>query len=181
MEAISDVSEPAAKPAKLEWQQVNALTWRLIDPDAPQLLIHASHGQWGGYQYPKALAYVFDVGMDDHDWRIRVRLRGSRWRAFGCIIDLATAKQIAQRAVENPAEPRPSKFNIPLNLVGGYRWPGAPTLDSPTRKYVEHVEIGAVKVDAPNEQPPAAGDDDRVNQPLCQQLRGRRAAGKGFG
>jgi len=65
-----------------------------------------SHGQWGGYHYPKALAYVFDAGMDNHDWRIRVRLRGNQWRAWGCVIDLATAKRIAQEAVEiqHPAQ-----------------------------------------------------------------------------
>ena len=169
-EAISPASDseakspPAKKPRKLEWQLVNAVTWRLVDPDARQLLVEASHGQWGGYHYPKALAYVFDVGVFDHDWRVRVRLRGNQWRAFGCIIDLQTAKQIAQRAVENPTEPRPSKFNIPLNLIGGYRWPGAPKLDSQTRGYIQHVETGAVKVDAPNEQP-TSGDDELIN--LC--------------
>jgi hypothetical protein len=162
-EAKPRVSE---KPPKgLEWQQVNAVTWRLVDPGARQLLIEASHGQWGGYHYPKALAYVFDVGVFDHDWRTRVRLRGNQWRAWGCIIDLATAKTIAQPAVENPAEPKPSKFNIPLNLIGGHRWPGAPALDSQTRGYIHHVEIGAVKVDAPNEQPTASADDESIN--LC--------------
>jgi hypothetical protein len=55
----------------LEWQEVNDRTWRLIDPDAPQLRLLASHGQWVGYEYPKALAYVFDVGLADRDWRIR--------------------------------------------------------------------------------------------------------------
>ena len=89
-------AKPGVSEKRLEWQQVNQVTWRLIGPDAPQVLVHASHGQWGGYQYPKALAYVFDVGAND--WRIRVR-RGRSWRAFGCMIDFATAKQIAQREV----------------------------------------------------------------------------------
>jgi hypothetical protein len=108
---------------------------------------------------------VFDVGLDSSDWRVRVRRRGD-WRAFGCIIDLATAKHIAQQAVENPAEPKPSKFNIPLNLVGGdRRRPGAPELDSQTRAYIQQLEVGAVRVDAPNEQPTAFDDDESIN--LC--------------
>jgi hypothetical protein len=83
---------------KLVWQEVNAVTWRLIDPDAPQLRVEASHGQWGGYHYPKALAYVFDAGADKHDWRVRVRRRG-KWRALGCMLDLPTAKRAAQEAI----------------------------------------------------------------------------------
>jgi len=147
-----EAKRPEIKPArKLEWQEVNAVTWRLVDPDATQLRIEASHGQWGGYHYPKALAYVFDAGMDNHDWRIRVRLRGNQWRAWGCVIDLATAKRIAQEAVENPTEPKPAKFSIPLNLLGGERRRAdAPMLDPQTLSYVRDTEIGAVKVDAPS-------------------------------
>jgi hypothetical protein len=100
-------------------------------------------------------------------------LRGNRWRAWGSITDLATAKYIAQ----HPTEPRPVKFAIPSNLVGGYRWPGAPTLDPQTSGYIRRVEIGAVKVEAPDEQPT---DDSEFNQPLCHQRRGRSAAGEGF-
>jgi hypothetical protein len=91
-------SEP---PAKLIWQEVNEVTWRLIDPDAPQARVETSHGQWGGYHYPKALAYVFDVGTGRHDWRIRVRRRG-KWRAFGCMVDLPTAKRVAQETLRWP-------------------------------------------------------------------------------
>ena len=157
-------AKPRVSKWRLEWQQVNSVTWRLIDPDAPQLLLQANRGWWGGYQYPKALAYVFDVGVSD--WRIRVRQRGNQWLAFGCVIDLASAKHIAQQAIENPTKPRLSKFNVPLNLLGGEcRQPGAPALDSQTRGYVERVEIGAVKVDAPNEQPPTSDDDELIN--LC--------------
>jgi hypothetical protein len=166
LDAKNTASDSVAIPVRqLEWQQVNAVTWRLVDRDARQLLIEASHGQWGGYHYPKALAYVFDVGMNQPDWRVRVRQRGG-WRASGCVIDLQTAKQIAQQAVENPTEPKPSKFSIPLNLVGGERRrPGEPTLDWQTRSYIQRVEIGAVKVDVVNEQPPASGDDESIN--LC--------------
>ena len=172
--SLGKTAPAKAKPGVSEKRQVNQVTWRLIDPDAPHLLLQASHGQWGGYQYPKALAYVFDVGVND--WRIRVRLRGNQWRAWGSIIDFATAKHIAQQAVENSTEPRPSKFNIPLNLIGGERRrPGAPTLDSQTRGYIQHVESGAVKVDAPNEQP-TPGDDESIN--LCasnSELEAQRA------
>jgi hypothetical protein len=158
-EPKSDASE-----TKLEWQQVNDATWRLVDPDGPQVHLAAVHGHWGGYYYPKALAYVFDVGVKHSDWRVRVRLRGNKWRAFGCVIDLPTARRIAQEAVENPTEPKPSKFTTPSNLLGGYRW-NAPSLDSPTRKYIRDAEIGAVKVESPNEKPEASDDDESIN--LC--------------
>src|SRR5262245_15423342 len=66
LEAKPGVSKSESKP--LEWQEVNSATWRLIDSDGPMLLQPACHGFWGGYQYPKALAYVFDVGVDRPDW-----------------------------------------------------------------------------------------------------------------
>lgn|SRR5262249_43508262 len=164
-------ASPETKPAetksgrKLEWQEVNAVTWRLIDLDASQIRLEASHGQWGGYQYPKALAYVFDVDVNDYDWRIRVRQRGNRWQAWGCVIDLPTAKRMAQQAVENPKEPRPSKFSIPLNLLGGERQraDALMLLDPQTCDYVRYIEIGAVKAEAANEQSPAADDDTSIN------------------
>jgi hypothetical protein len=68
LEAIRPETKTGKSP-QLEWQEVNAVTWRLIDPNAPQLRIEASHGQWGGYHHPKALAYVSDVGVNDRDWR----------------------------------------------------------------------------------------------------------------
>ena len=169
MEAISGGSEPATKsvPAKRSLAMATGQHRRLAADRHRRREIHlqAAHGLWGGYHYPKALAYAFDVGVDSSNSRIRVRQRGNQWRAFGCVIDFATAKHIAQQAVENPSEPRPSKFNIPLNLVGGERRrPGSPTLDSQTREYVQHVEFGVVKVDAPNERP-TSGDDKSIN--LC--------------
>jgi hypothetical protein len=120
------------------------------------------------------VAYVFDVGMDSPDWRVRVRRRGG-WMAFGCITDLAFARQLAQRQVENPTEPKPSKFNVPLNLIGGYRWPSGLELDSQTAAYVRRLEVGAVKVEAPNEQPAASGDDESIN--LCAEVRGEPQVG----
>jgi hypothetical protein len=127
----------------------------LIDPDGRQVQLRASHGQWGGYNYPKALAYVFNVGvLRNHDWH--------RWQAFGSIIDADTAKRIAQQEVENPSQPKPSKYSVPLNYLGGYRW-DAPALDSPTRAYIRDVEIGAAKVESANEQPQASADDESIN------------------
>jgi hypothetical protein len=148
------------KSHQLEWQEVNSVTWRLVDPGGPQLRIEASHGQWGGYHYPKALAYVSDVGVNDRDWRVYVRQRG-KWRAWGSVGDLATARRIAQDAVENPAKPKPAKFDIPLNLLGGYRHADAPMLHPQMLSHICDVEIGAVKVEAPNE--PASGDDEPIN------------------
>jgi hypothetical protein len=93
-----------------------------------------------------------------------VRLRGNQWRAFGCIIDLPTAKRIAQEAVENPTVPRPAKFSVPLNLAkGGRRRAGDPELDPQTVSYIRRIEIGGTLVEAPNT--PASGDDESIN--LC--------------
>jgi hypothetical protein len=153
---------PSKSRGKLEWQPVNPATWRLVDPDGAQIRIAASHGQWGGFSTPTALAWVFDVGISNRDWRVRIRKGGGRWAALGSIIDADTAKRIAQQAVENPTETKPSKFAVPLNYLGGYRW-DAPELDSPTRAYIRDVEIGAVKVEAPNEQPEASADDESIN------------------
>ena len=146
--SLGNTAAPETKPretktrGRLEWQQVNAATCRLVDLDARHVAVEASHGQWGGYHQPKALAYAFDVGVLGHDWRIRVRQRGNRWRAFGCTLDLASAKQIAQRAVENPIEPKPAKFSTPLNLLGGERRGAyAPMLDPPTYSYVRDLEL----------------------------------------
>jgi hypothetical protein len=160
-------SEPksASSEAGLKWQQINPPypAWRLVNPDGPQLRLAAVHGMWGGYEYPKALAYVFDVGMKHVDWRVRVRLPGNKWRAFGCVIDLPTAKRIAQEAVENPAGPKPSKFTTPSNLL--CRRPGEPALDGPTWKYIRDVEIGGVLVESPNTRWTVGPDNPSIN--LC--------------
>jgi hypothetical protein len=37
-----------------------------------------------------------------------------------------------------------SGSSIPLNLLGGYRWPDAPKLDSETLERIRHLEIGAL-------------------------------------
>ena len=164
LEPISDSPKGVGKSAKhkLEWQQVNSDTWRLIDPDGRQVQQQACHGFWGGYNYPKALAYVFDVGIGNRDWRVRIRKRGGGWSALGCVVDVDLAKRLAQQAVENPTEPKPSKFTTPSNLLGGYRW-DAPALDSPTREYIRDVEIRAVLQMPPAVQPEASPDDVSIN------------------
>ena len=48
-------------------------------------------------------------------------------------------------------------------MLGGERrrrFDNAPMLDPQTLSYIRDVEIGAVKVEAPNEQPPASSEDD---------------------
>jgi hypothetical protein len=37
-----------------------------------------------------------------------------------------------------------SGSSIPLNLLGGYRWPDGPKLDSETLERIRHLEIGAL-------------------------------------
>jgi hypothetical protein len=115
------------------------------------------------------LRYPDGRGLGVRRWRERqARLACARApsRQMDCarFNDADTAKRLAQQAVENPTEPRASKFGAPLNLLGGERRTAyAPELDSPTREYVRDVEIGAVLQKAPNEQPQASGDDESIN------------------
>ena len=79
-------------------------------------------------------------------------------------LDLATAKHIAQQAVENQTEPKPAKFSVPLTLLGGERRRAdAPMLDPQTCGYICRIEIGAVRVEPPNEQPQPSEDDESIN------------------
>jgi hypothetical protein len=91
-----------SKKSRLRWEAVNDVTWRLIDPDGPQILVPRSHGQWPAFKTPTALAWVFNTGIE---WEVRIRLnkRGGGfggWRAVGCDGDLKLAKQVAQAEVE---------------------------------------------------------------------------------
>jgi hypothetical protein len=139
--ASLEAKRPETKSGRrLEWQEVNRVTWRLIDPDASQIRLEASHGQWGGYTYPKALAYVFDVGVFNHDWRMRVRKRG-RWIAIGSVIDADLAKRLALAAVENGNNYKNPAPDVPLNLLGGGRWP-TKRIDRKTIAKVMHAEVG---------------------------------------
>jgi hypothetical protein len=88
-------------PTKLHWDAVNPVTWRLVDPDGPKVETPRCHGHWPGFFTPRAVAWVFDVGIGRLDWRVRVRRRGG-WRAFGCVAELDVAKRIAEGAVEAP-------------------------------------------------------------------------------
>jgi hypothetical protein len=74
----------------LRWEQINAVTYKLFDPAAPQIETPRSRGQWAGFLSPSALAWVFAVGGM---WRVRVSKRG-RWQAYGVIIDLPTAQRL---------------------------------------------------------------------------------------
>ena len=37
-----------------------------------------------------------------------------------------------------------SGSNIPLNILGGYRWPDAPRVDSETLERIRHLEVAAL-------------------------------------
>ena len=85
---------------KLEWEQTDQFTHRLIDPNAPQMQIPRCHGHWPGRLAPVPAAIVFDVGIGAPDWRVRVR-RGDSYRAYGCFADLTVAKKFAaEKAAE---------------------------------------------------------------------------------
>ena len=43
----------------MEWEKVNEGTWKLTDGSMTN--VPASHGQWGGYRTPKAIAWVIQV------------------------------------------------------------------------------------------------------------------------
>jgi hypothetical protein len=145
--AIGGISESRPKAARLEWQQVNAATWRLADPDGPGVRVNASHGQWGGYETPKAVAWVFDVGANGaHDWRVRVRKRGG-WFALGSLSDADIAKRLAQAAVDG-APYRNIPPEIPLNLLGGARWPNKRN-DRRTIAKVIEAEVGGELMEPP--------------------------------
>ena len=94
IEAEKPKNRLSEKPRVLVWEQVNTATWRLVEPDGPQTLVPRSRGQWPAFKTPVAVAWIFDVGVDKADWRVRIRKHGG-WRAFGCVTDLETAKRIA--------------------------------------------------------------------------------------
>jgi hypothetical protein len=51
------------RAAKLEWERVNEVTWKLTDGEMTN--VPRSHGQWGGYRTSKAVAWVIDVSATD--------------------------------------------------------------------------------------------------------------------
>ena len=137
---------------KLEWHQINSATWRLSDPDGPHIETPRCHGHWQGYHTPRALAWVFDVGLNgNHDWRVRVRKRGG-WFALGAVADADTAKRLAQAAVDG-APYRNIPPDIPLNLLGGARWPNKRN-DRRTIAKVVEAEVGGELLPSADIVPP---------------------------
>jgi hypothetical protein len=84
----------------LFWIKLNDITWKLTDGSKTRT--HASHGQWGGYEIERGLAWVMDVG-----WIARKHVYFARCgnRSYGPT-DFADAKQAAfAMAIGAPIEP----------------------------------------------------------------------------
>jgi hypothetical protein len=63
---------PTSAYSHLKLEQVNAITWKVIDPDAEQLTTTPGKlGHWSGYRTTKALAWVIDIGHGK--WLARCR------------------------------------------------------------------------------------------------------------
>jgi hypothetical protein len=58
----NDLPRPksALEKARLFWIKVNDVTWKLTDGNASRT--PASHGQWGGYETPRAVAWAIETG-----------------------------------------------------------------------------------------------------------------------
>jgi hypothetical protein len=57
--------------AKLDFEQVNEVTWKLTNGEMTQ--VPACHGFWGGYRVTKAIAWIMDVGVSKPAWLVRYR------------------------------------------------------------------------------------------------------------
>ena len=55
--------------AKLEWEKVNEVTWKLTDGTMTN--VPASHGQWGGHRTSKSLASIINIAPGK--WLARCR------------------------------------------------------------------------------------------------------------
>jgi hypothetical protein len=148
--------------ARFVWEQINAATWRLADPDGPKVETPRCHGHWPGFMTPKAVAWVFDVGVNgSHDWRVRVRKRGG-WVALGSVMDADLAKRLAESAVENSNTYKNPAPAVPLNLLGGdRRWPKNRN-DITTRAKVIHTEVGGEILESADIAPPP-DDSESIN------------------
>ena len=71
MNDLSPFRYKTGNQAKLEWEKVNEITWKLTDGTMTNT--PTSHGQWGGYRTPKAIAWVIDVGISKPAWITRYR------------------------------------------------------------------------------------------------------------
>jgi hypothetical protein len=176
--AIGDASESRPKAARLEWEQINSATWRLADPDGPKVETPRCHGHWPGFMTPKAVAWVFDVGVNgSHDWRVRVRTRGG-WHSLGSVIDADLAKRLAESAVENSNTYKNPAPAVPLNLLGGdRRWPKNRN-DITTRAKVIHTEVGGEILESAVIAPPP-DDSESINTCASDTIgpTGRRPMG----
>jgi hypothetical protein len=54
--------ENLSQKTKLHFERVNEVTFKLTDGECTN--VSASHGQWGGYRTPKAVAWVIKIGAD---------------------------------------------------------------------------------------------------------------------
>jgi hypothetical protein len=68
-ERLKPVPASAYKHLKLE--RVNAITWKVVDPDAELTTTPGKLGHWPGFRTKKALAWVIDVGHGK--WMARCR------------------------------------------------------------------------------------------------------------
>jgi hypothetical protein len=54
---------------RLRCERINEITYKITDGQMRR--VPASHGQWGGYNTPRALAWVINVGMCSAAWLAR--------------------------------------------------------------------------------------------------------------
>jgi hypothetical protein len=59
LKAKSRTHTPIKK--RYAWEKVNEVTWKLAST-TESANTPASHGQWGGYRTPKALAWLMGIG-----------------------------------------------------------------------------------------------------------------------
>jgi hypothetical protein len=99
--------------AGLSWIKVNDVTWKLTDGKMSRT--PASHGQWGGYETERALAWVIEVGwpFGQSAWHARC---GDR--SYGPT-DFNIAKQAAAALASGRSFPKhgcAKLFNGPVDL-----------------------------------------------------------------
>ena len=53
---------PARAYKHLQLENVNASTWKVVDPETTKIDVPARLGKWAGYRTTEALAWVVEVG-----------------------------------------------------------------------------------------------------------------------
>jgi hypothetical protein len=53
---VLEAKKAPPNPSRFRFERVNEVTWKLTNGE--QTNVPASHGQWGGYRTPKAIAWV---------------------------------------------------------------------------------------------------------------------------